>query len=244
MPDLHLLGTGAALSEPHRTTTMLALQDEGSLFLIDCGGDVVQRVFAAGLSLDDFTGMLITHEHADHTAGFPLFMEKIWLAGRRHTVPVYGPPEAISQARRCFETFDVSTWPEFPGIAWHEGIGPTIDDASWSITTALVNHSVPTVGARIESKRTHGVVAYSADTMPCDAVVQLAENADILVHEATGAGFPHSSAIEAADMARRARAKRLILVHLPMVLDPAVLKEAQVIFPNTEWGNELGAYPF
>jgi ribonuclease Z len=54
---------------------MLALSSEESLVLIDCGGDVVQRVFAAGLDLQRLSGLMLTHEHPDHVTGFPLFLQ-------------------------------------------------------------------------------------------------------------------------------------------------------------------------
>ena len=242
MPSLHLLGTGAAISEAHRTTTMLALSNSKSLFLIDCGGDIIQRVMACGLDLSLFSGILITHEHADHVSGFPLFMEKIWLWGWRKPVPVYGPPTAIDQAKRCFETFDVSTWQDFPEIEWITGTGTIVEDEAWQITTDFVEHTVPAVGARFTCKESGAVIAYSGDTVPTDSVVQLAQNADILVHEATGSGPGHSTAIEAAKIAADAHAKRLILVHLPAVLEDATLASAQSILPETEWGIEKGSY--
>lgn len=242
MSSLHLLGTGAAVSAPHRTTTMLAVSNQRSLFLIDCGGDVIQRVMAAGIDPSLLTGMIVTHEHADHVSGFPLFMEKIWLTGRHTPIPVYGPPTGIDQARRCFETFDVSTWPNFPDIEWHVGVGLIVDDEHWRITTDFVDHSVPAVGMRIECKESGAVIAFSGDTRPVESVVKLAQEADILVHEATGAGPAHSSVVEAAQVAAKANAKRLLLVHLPPDLDEEGLKEAKKIFPNTEWGKELGTY--
>ena len=244
MPALHLLGTGAAVSAPHRTTTMLAVTNTHSLFLIDCGGDVIQRVMAAGLDPSQFTGMLITHEHADHVSGFPLFMEKIWLTGRHTPVPVHGPPTGISQARRCFETFDVSSWQHFPDITWNECVGLTVDDAHWRITTEYVEHSVPAVGMRIECKRSGVVIAYSGDTRPTESVIRLAHQADVLVHEATGSGPGHSTVAEAAEVAKQAGAKRLILVHLPPELDEQALEESKSIFPHIEWGEEMGTYKF
>ena len=242
MPSLHLLGTGAAISEAHRTTTMLGLSNSKSLFLIDCGGDVIQRVFAANLDLSLFSGILLTHEHADHVSGFPLFMEKIWLWGWHAPVPVYGPPAALDQAKRCFETFDVSTWQNFPEILWHEGVGTIMDNESWKITTDWVEHTVPAVGARIECKETGAVIGYSGDTVPTESVVRIAHEADILVHEATETGPGHSTAVAAAEIAKRARAHRLLLVHLPATLKDETLSQAQDIFGPTEWGKELGAY--
>jgi len=63
---------------------------------------------------------------------------------------------------------------------------------------------------------------YTGDTRPTEAVVEAAEGADLLVHDATFASdwtdraraTGHSTAREAADVARRAGAKRLALVHI------------------------------
>ena len=242
MAHLHLLGTGAALSEPHRTTTMLAVSNPNSLILIDCGGDVVQRAYATGLNLDHLTGLILSHEHPDHVSGFPLFMEKIWLAGRRDPLPIYGIPEALDQARRCFATFDTSRWEGLPEMDWSPISNEVLDDENWHITALPVQHSVPTVGFRIECKDSGGVIGYSCDTDPCDSVVTLAKNADILVHEATGDYPGHSTALEAAETATQADAKRLLLVHLPGDLAEEDLQAARKVFPNTEWGEELGRY--
>lgn len=242
MPTLHLLGTGAGYSEPHRTTTMLALADDNNLVVIDCGGDVVQRILAAGLDPLNLRHLILSHSHPDHISGFPLFMEKIWLAGRQDPIDIYGPPEALDQAQRTFATFDTSRWVGLPERIWHPSTSDLVDDESWRITAAPVAHSVPTIGFRIEAKSTGRVVAYSCDTEPADSVVDLAKGADILVHEATGVYPGHSSPQQAAEVAAKAGAKRLLLVHLPANLSQQDLLEAQEIFPNTEWGLELGRY--
>ena len=58
-------------------------------------------------------------------------------------------------------------------------------------------------------------MAYSCDTEPCDQVVELAEGVDILLHESTGEGFGHSSAFQAGEVAQKAGAKVLYLIHYP-----------------------------
>ena len=251
MPTLHLLGTGAGYSEPHRTTTMLALSHEDNLVIIDCGGDVIQRVLAAGLNPMSLKHMILSHEHPDHISGFPLFMEKIWLAGRRLSIPIYGPPEALDQARRTFATFNTSRWEGLPERGWHEiksdysidqKLVDVLEDDAWKITAASVAHGVPTLGFRIHSKTSGTIVAYSCDTEPTESVVALAQNADLLIHEATGEYPGHSSATQAAEMAVKSGARQLVLVHLPANLDDQDLAEAKKLFPNTPWGFELGRY--
>ena len=102
MPTLHLLGTGAAVSSPDRTVTMLAVEDGPEVHVVDCGGDVVQRMLQAGLFADDLRALYLTHAHPDHIAGFPLFLEKVWLMGRRAPIPIYGPADASMQRGASF----------------------------------------------------------------------------------------------------------------------------------------------
>lgn len=239
MPSLHLLGTGAGYSEPHRTTTMLALSDDENVVVIDCGGDVTQRMLAAGLSPMHVKHLILSHSHPDHISGFPLLMEKLWLVGRRTPLSIYGPPDALDHAKRLFGVFDTSGWDGLQELQWTPVTEDVLEDASWKITAAPVIHSVPTLGFRILCKSTGTVVAFSCDTAPADSVVALARDADILLHDATGPYPNHSSALQAAEIAKRANAKRLILVHLAANLDPNDLTEAQSIFPNTEFGEEL-----
>ncbi len=248
MPTLYLLGTGAAFSDAHRTTTMLALGDGTSTLVVDCGGDVVQRMLAAKIDLTTLDALLLTHEHIDHVSGFPLFMERIWLGGRTAPIAVYGIPPALDQARRCFESFDTSRWTGLPDIHWHPfpetEDALVLDNATWHVTASPGIHSVPVVGLRVVHKETGGVVAYSCDTEPSPAISCMAYEADVLVHEATG-DFPgHSTLEQAAGVAAEAKAKRLLLVHLPPGLTEDDLTEARRTFAQTELGEELGSYTF
>ena len=249
MATLHLLGTGAAVSDPHRTTTMLAVENETSLVVIDCGGDAVQRLMASGVDLAKLSALIVTHEHPDHVSGFPLFMEKIWLLGRRVSLPVYGIAPALSQARRVHDSFDTSAWPDYPAISWrevaYEENAKVLKTDDWVITATPGKHAVPVVGLRITENR-GGSVAYSCDTEYADSTVRLARGAALLVHEATG-DFPgHATALQAARAAQLAEVGRLLLVHLPPEADLSEhqMTEAREIFAATEKGTEGGAYTF
>ncbi|CAN5710665.1 ribonuclease Z [soil metagenome] len=65
-------------------------------------------------------------------------------------------------------------------------------------------------------------VVYSGDTRPCPATLEIATDADLLIHDATFAHDEaararetnHSTAREAADLARRAGVLRLALTHI------------------------------
>jgi ribonuclease Z len=243
---LHLLGTGAAVSDPHRTTTMLAVEHDHRLLLVDCGGDVIPRMVAMGLDPVSMDALIVTHEHADHVSGFPLLMERLWLMGRKAPLKVLGIAPAIAQVRRVHDAFDTSSWAGYPGFTTHEipyeEGAPVWGDEGLTVTAAPGTHAVPTVGLRFED-RAGRVLAYSCDTRPCDAITRLAAGAHVLVHEATGEGPAHSSAAQAAGVAEAAGAERLILVHVPPErVRAADVQAAQARFGRTEVGSERTTY--
>ncbi|MDX1439395.1 MAG: MBL fold metallo-hydrolase, partial [Rubricoccaceae bacterium] len=186
---LYLLGTGAAVSDPHRTTTMLAVEEAGRFVLVDCGGDVFQRVLAAGLDPENLEAVILTHEHPDHISGYPLLIEKLWLYGRRYPIPIYGPTPTLTVAQTIFGAFSTDNWNGLPDREYHEvplePLETFLETFSLRITSSPVDHPVPTIGLRFEN-RDGDVIAYSCDTAKSAAVVELARNADILVHEASG----------------------------------------------------------
>jgi ribonuclease Z len=248
MAVLHLLGTGAAYSDARRTTTMLAFESGGRVLVVDCGADVVHRLLASGLDPEAIEGMIVTHEHADHVGGFALFIERIWVGGRRRPIPVHGIAPAIAQARRVWECFDTASWKDVPEIQWHEiehrPNAPVLRNERWTVTASPGIHPVPVVGVRVEAAG-GGVVTYSCDTDVSDEIRELARGADVLVHEAMHVKFKgHSTYEEAAAVARDAGAGRLVLVHLPPDAKDEDLAGARQVFAATELGEDGGRYDF
>lgn len=245
MPTLHFLGTGSAATDPHRTTTMLAFEHPGSIVVVDCGGDLVQRLQASGLPLGQVSALILTHEHPDHVAGFPLMMQKLWLAGRRDSLPVHGIAPALAQARKCFGAFDTSGWEGLPEVRWlefpHRAGAVVLDAAPWRITATPSLHGVPAAALRLEHLPTGRVCVYSGDTEPSDEIAAFARGAHLLIHEATGSFPGHSTAGDAARIAASSGAGVLYLVHLPPEshLDSACLAAAREIFGPTFKAGEL-----
>ncbi len=87
-------------------------------------------------------------------------------------------------------------------------------------------------------------VVYSGDTRPIPGVIEVARGADLLIHEATfgddeterAAETGHATARQAAQVARDAGVRDLVLTHISARYTreaPDLLAEAQVVFPST-----------
>ncbi len=93
------------------------------------------------------------------------------------------------------------------------------------------------------------VFAYCADTRPCDGGVALGRGADFFVHESTygeahvtrALHSGHSTARQAALVASKADARRLVLTHFSPRYDDVgvLLDEARPLYPKVEAAQEL-----
>jgi ribonuclease BN (tRNA processing enzyme) len=96
----------------------------------------------------------------------------------------------------------------------------------------MIHIGVNAVGYRIEAGG--AVLAYTGDSGPCDAVIEMSRDADMLVAEATyqdasSQAFFHMSATQAAQHASAAGAKRLVLTHILPTLDREVSREEAAV---------------
>jgi ribonuclease Z len=111
--------------------------------------------------------------------------------------------------RERAEELGVPVGPEFQKL--HRGESVELEDGTVVEPEQVVGDPRP--GRRI---------VYTGDTRPSDRTVEAAENADLLIHDATFASdnagragqTGHSTAARAAELANEADAKRLALVHI------------------------------
>ncbi len=188
--------------------------------LVDCSPDLRAQLLDA--EVDWLDGVLITHEHADHTHGIddlrPLFVRK------RQRVPVYldAPTARALHARfgYCFMSPPGSEYPPIlserrlmPGQAVTiEGQGGAID-----VLPILQEHGdIPSLGFRF------GGVAYSADIkgLPPESIAAMA-GLDVWIVDALRKA-PHPSHLnldEALALVGRVKPKRAILTNLHADMD-------------------------
>ena len=228
-----------------------------SAYLVEAGGFRLLLDFGTGslstlqrfVGLNDIDAILLTHLHADHVLDACSYVgaRRYAPCGPLPPLPLYAPAGADSRLAAGYgaapgETLDdVYTFRTLqPGS---REIGP------FRVTVDRMNHPVETYGVRVE----HGgrVLAYSADTAPCDALVRLAQGADVFLCEASyldGVDNPpdlHLTGREAGEYAAKAGVGRLLLTHLvnAWVSEAATLEAAsgaysgpvEIVRPGTRY---------
>lgn len=91
MLNITLLGTGGMVPLPDRFLTSLLVRYNGTAILIDCGEGTQVAIRAAGLGFKQIDVILLTHFHADHTAGLPGLLLTIGNSGKTTPMTIVGP---------------------------------------------------------------------------------------------------------------------------------------------------------
>jgi ribonuclease Z len=236
MAKLIVLGSASAVPTAEHENTHFVLKGEGGSVLVDCTGSPLIRLERAGVAPDTLSDIILTHCHPDHISAVPSLLMSLWLMGRKESLGLHGLQHTLGCIQKMMELYEWEDWPNFFPVNFHplpsQPKTLVLENADFHIYASPVNHIIPTIGLRIESVKTDKVISYSCDTEPCSQMVELAKNADILLHEATGASYGHSSAAQAGGVAREAGAKSLYLIHYPPHLyeSQELIREAGVHF--------------
>jgi ribonuclease Z len=255
MPEIAFLGTSAAVPTRDRGYSSLAILDEQVGMLVDCGAIVYQALLRADVDPERISDLFITHAHIDHIGGFPALLECLRLGGRRAPLRVWALPETMVVVNDLLKTFEFEIpLPLSYEITFHklEGDGACPPFGPVSFDFVPVEHSIPTAGLRLRFPRPGGrqwTVVYSSDTRPTAPLQAFAQGCDVLILECTFLNTKshyaektgHMTAGQAGELAHKAGAGALALVHLGMVDDREVdearkeISEAfsgRVIFPR------------
>ena len=255
--EVILTGTGIPVPSPGRAGAGALVRGGGAVVQVDAGRATALRLAEAGVPLPSLSAVLLTHHHSDHLLGLTDLVLTRWVmhvAQECAPLPLYCPEgEAVEYARGLFDRLgpdienrkQVSDYLNDPAVdirAFVAGAEP-LEVARLSemvVETVLVEHGDlrPAVAYRFTTP--DGVIVISGDTRACDAVGNLSQGADILVHEvfsgATLAAFGapqdwierlahhHAEASEVGALAAQAGVKKLVLTHL---IPPPDAPEAQ-----------------
>jgi ribonuclease BN (tRNA processing enzyme) len=223
------VGVGDAFSALHYSSSV-AVEADGRWLLVDCPHPLRKILrdasLASGAALDagSFDAVVLTHLHADHSAGLEgLGYYARFVLGRRPLLAAH--PAVIARlweklAPGMDELVDAASGRRMPlrladyfELAALDEAGP-IALGTFQVECRRTEHHVPTCALRIRGGgRTLGL---SADTRFDPALVEWLSSADLVLHE-TGPGI-HSPYQSLAALPAAVRAK-LRLIHYPDDLD-------------------------
>ncbi len=217
MARVIILGSAAAVRDAEHDNTHFILEGDNAPILVDCGSNPLGKISKFDIDDVNLRDVILTHFHPDHVSGFPNMLMHMWLLGRQAPLRVYGLSHCINRVEDMMLAFAWDTWPDFFPVTFHRVLerngAPVLDNDDFHITAYPTKHFIPTIGLRILNKRNGRVLAYTCDTEPIPALLDLGRNADMLIHEAAGEGFGHSSARQAGETATECDAKSLYLIH-------------------------------
>ena len=227
MTKITFLGTASAIPNASHHNAHFVIESGQRLVLVDCSGNPIVRFEEAGIDPLRLTDVILTHFHPDHVSGLPLLMMDLWLMGREQALTIHGLQDDLDRIQQMMALYEWESWTGFFPVTFHglpsEEETPVLTDEELIILASPVCHMIPAIGLRITLPE--GIVTYSTDTGPCDSVIRLAADANVLIHEAAGSGVGHTSAAEAGEAAARAGVETLVLIHYPPEANPEELAE-------------------
>jgi ribonuclease BN (tRNA processing enzyme) len=219
------------------------VQAGGASLLLDCGNGVLGNL-AQHLPFQRVDAVYVSHLHADHFSDlYPLLLQRTRFGPLR----VHAPPGSAAKFDRWFDLLSSN-----PGLyramldLREYDPGDTLKVGPLRVTPRPVEHNTPSFGCTIEGDRR--AIAYSSDTRLCDAVRDLARDAQLFLCEATlqdGVGDAefhrrqlqaHMTARQAGEVAAKANCRALVLTHIMYYLDAGqsvAQAQAQCLCPVT-----------
>jgi ribonuclease Z len=234
MAKLTILGTAAAVPDHERENTHFLLETGRQKILIDCAINPVAHLPRCGIDFMGVTDLVLTHFHPDHVSGAPYLLMVMWLKGRKEELRVYGLNDTLDKFKSMLQLYDWDSWPNFYPVQFTpvEALESALvfENSSIRVTASPVRHLIPAMGLRVDFLSSQQSFAYSCDTQPCEEVIRLAQGVEILFHETSGNSVGHTSPQQAGEIAQKAAAKKLYLVHYPDVEEQTWVGGAKQFF--------------
>ena len=182
--------------------------------------------------------VFVTHLHSDHTLGYPDLIFSPWVLGRKEPLTAYGPRGLRKMTEHIEKAWSEDIAVRRNGLEGANGAGYKVivheitpgvvyRDESVTVTAFPVKHGIwkYAFGYRFETKDRRIVI--SGDTAPTDEIVKMCDGCDVLLHEVYNPHGEelkephwkeyfrtfHTSPEELAEIARKARPKKLVIYH-------------------------------
>lgn len=182
--------------------------------------------------------LFLTHLHSDHTIGVPDVILSGWTLERDVPLQVYGPPGTQAMVDHLLAAYAADIRNRLDGAepanpdGWRVTVteiapGVVFDDGNVRVSAFEVPHGDWEIAFGYRFDSADRSIVISGDTRASDAVVNACNGCDLLAHEVYSAerfqtrppewqqyhARAHTSTVELAALATRARAGQLVLYH-------------------------------
>jgi len=235
--NITLLGTGAAWPDADRSAPAFLLEHNDVPYLVDCGGGTSHQLMKAGRAPKELDNIFLTHIHIDHCVEFPALVFGAYLTGKEGSFHLFGPQGAAKWSKSIFEnTYDFAPQmmknlrdKEISVITQERDEGKVFEQNGLVVEAIPVDHGFPTIAYKFSAEGQS--VVFSSDTQPCDNLVKISQEVDLLIAECS---FPEEMGVkkfhlipsQVGQIAKEAGVKKVLLVHL---FPPCKGKEEEII---------------
>ncbi len=235
---LVLLGTaGGPTPKLTRNAPAQVIIFNGAAYVVDCGNGVARQLRLARVPLASIRHVLLTHHHSDHNADYGTLLLLAWGADLATPVDTWGPPPLKRMTGLFLEMSDTDVTvrmadegrpPLAPLIRPHEITedGLVFRDGELTVTCARVHHPLVADAFAYRFDAPDRSIVISGDTSPSPAVIKLARNADVLVHEVMY--LPAIEGLIAGSANAGALRRHLVDSHTPVEEAGRIAAEANV----------------
>jgi len=218
---LTVVGCGDAFGSGGRFNTCFHLEAAGKTFLVDCGASTAVALNARGIDANSIDAIILSHLHGDHFGGIPfLLLHGQFLVPRERPLLIAGPPGATERItallEACFPRASKNKW-RFDWSVMEIPVGVPTDVLGLNVVTAEVIHfsGAPSTALRISDGRQ--VFSYSGDTQWTEALLPIANGADLFIVECYDYDRDLPAHMNWATIRRRLpdfHARRVMLTHM------------------------------
>lgn len=215
------VGTSDAFGSGGRRQSAYLLRGGSGSVLLDCGGTTTTGLEQLGIARDEIEAIVLSHFHADHFGGIPLFLLAAhYVDGRRHPLRIAGPAGVEDRVRRAaaalghpLDTDGLGFGLEFhdleADVPWSLGDFTFRSFSTYHSPDALPHGLVCDVAGRR--------IAYSGDTGWFDELPERVKGANLFICECTQDRRDyeyHLSLEELVSHRGRLSCDRVVLTHL------------------------------
>jgi ribonuclease BN (tRNA processing enzyme) len=179
--------------------------------LLDVGFGVLTNLLRSGRKLDTIKDLYISHTHSDHIGDFTGLVWAMAMEGRTKPLRIVS---SVGTGTTLERILDLQSTP----YAWLKFDLTFVRPEDVSVKAVTI-HDPENLAYRFQTDR--GDLVYIGDTARSEKISEFAEGCNLLIHDSTyldgqeslAALTQHSTARDAANTAKLAKARRLILTH-------------------------------